>query len=478
MTVSRKTVILILFAAAVGARLLFHFFTGFTADDSLITFRYAENLISGDGFVYNYGEKVLGTTTPLFTFLLSIFLTFKMSPFKAALLISLICSGLTAIIIYRLAQQLRLAALSFVPALVFILWPRSIVADTSGLETSFFTLLIISSWYCQRRRLWFYSVGLATLAGVTRPEGFFLLAIVLIYNCIQDRQNLWAYFVGPAIIVIPWLVFSYFYFGTIVPSTITGKLALYANLETDSPLEKLIYLLGLHHPLGWIMLAAAGIGGWWLYQKQNFGKLEASWLAAMTVFYTFSRTELFFWYFVPIYPIYIIFTSAALASVWDKLTGWVENTFGTESSVSRPMQLALALAISVSLIYMCFSQAVYYKNYARYLNDVHRAIGLYLRDQAKPGDTVSAKYIGYTGYYSKLKVQDRDGMINPQATRYNRRGDYLGLVLDYQPEWVVAAPYRETETFANNPYFLSQYEAVKSFGWEESVRHNLYKRKS
>ena len=42
-----------------------------TIDDSYITFRYARNLLTGEGFVYNPGERVLGTTTPLYTLLMA-----------------------------------------------------------------------------------------------------------------------------------------------------------------------------------------------------------------------------------------------------------------------------------------------------------------------------------------------------------------------------------------------------------------------
>jgi hypothetical protein len=34
-------------------------------DDAFIIFRYAKNLVAGHGFVYNPGERVLGTTAPL-----------------------------------------------------------------------------------------------------------------------------------------------------------------------------------------------------------------------------------------------------------------------------------------------------------------------------------------------------------------------------------------------------------------------------
>ena len=42
-----------------------------TIDDAYITFRYAQNLIAGEGLVYNPGEAVLGTTTPVYAFLLA-----------------------------------------------------------------------------------------------------------------------------------------------------------------------------------------------------------------------------------------------------------------------------------------------------------------------------------------------------------------------------------------------------------------------
>ena len=36
-------------------------------DDAYITYRYARNLATGRGFVYNPGEAVMGTTAPLST---------------------------------------------------------------------------------------------------------------------------------------------------------------------------------------------------------------------------------------------------------------------------------------------------------------------------------------------------------------------------------------------------------------------------
>src|SRR5215211_293852 len=48
-------------------------FDGFLPDDSYITYRYAHNLLTGRGFVYNPGEHVLSTTTPLYALILALF---------------------------------------------------------------------------------------------------------------------------------------------------------------------------------------------------------------------------------------------------------------------------------------------------------------------------------------------------------------------------------------------------------------------
>ena len=40
-------------------------------DDSYITYRYSRNILAGNGFTFNAGERVLGSTTPLYTIVLT-----------------------------------------------------------------------------------------------------------------------------------------------------------------------------------------------------------------------------------------------------------------------------------------------------------------------------------------------------------------------------------------------------------------------
>ena len=56
---------------AVLAILFFEVYGNLAQDDAFITFRYAKNIASGEGFIYNPGEWVLGTSTPLYTLVLA-----------------------------------------------------------------------------------------------------------------------------------------------------------------------------------------------------------------------------------------------------------------------------------------------------------------------------------------------------------------------------------------------------------------------
>lgn len=51
-------------------------YTNYTEEDAFITFRVAQQVASGNGFVYNLGEPIYGSTTPLLTLLLAVWIRF------------------------------------------------------------------------------------------------------------------------------------------------------------------------------------------------------------------------------------------------------------------------------------------------------------------------------------------------------------------------------------------------------------------
>jgi hypothetical protein len=456
-----------LFAAAVLVRLGFALLTGYTADDAFITFRYAENLAWGNGFVYNIGERVLGTSTPLFTFLLAITTVLQIPVTWAALGISLAASGMIAVFLYRFARALRLTHLAILPSLLYIAWLRSIPADISGMETALFTFLVTAAFYYQHRRLAIYALGMATLASVTRPEGLGLLGLLLLYNLYRDRTLWRSYLATPLILLGPWLLFAWLYFGSPVPNSMIAKLALYSQFGTMPPLDALVYLLGLGSLVGWLLLTLLLIGAWELNRAQNSGQLELVWIVAMLLFFSLSRTHLFHWYITPIYPIFFLFVAAAINLIYQRMRIPVAQAgrIGT----------ALSLAILLALLFFSYRQVDYYRETQQTTERVHREIGTWLFAQTEASSVIAAEDIGYIGYYSKRTILDRDGLVSQQAVEFNRDGRYLELITERHPEYVVAMVGSPISGFIYDPGFTSYYRELKRFGYR-TIEYRIYQR--
>lgn len=457
----------IIFIGAVIVRLGFNYLTGFIADDAFITFRYAENIAAGYGFVYNVGEKVMGTSTPLFTLILSLFAPLSIPLPAAALLVSLLSSGLTATIIYRFAQQLRFSHFAVIPAVCYILWPRSLPADTSGMETAFFTLLIIATFYYQNRQLRLYAVGMATLAAVTRPEGAGLLVLIMAANIIRDRANWRSYLLVPMVLIVPWLAFTFFYFGSPLPHAVVAKTALYSQFGIEPLWERVRLVTGFHKYYGYPLLAGALAGGWWLRKKQNYGGLEIIWMLGMAVFFILSPTRIFFWYIVPVYPVYLIFITASFQFFSDRL----KLTASGLKTTSPLITFFLIIVLTASNYY----PVINHRRTLQTLENVHRRIGDYLYAHTDPDDIIAAEDIGYMGYYSKRRILDRDGLISPVAVSYNRNGRYRDLIIDQKPDWLVCAVGSPISGFVNDSTFISKYKIETSFTFD-ALKYTVYSR--
>ncbi len=450
----QRSIAIILFAT-VFVRLLFHYLTGFTYDDAFITFRYAENVAAGHGFVYNMGEKVLGATTPLFTLILSALACLKVPVMTGALLVSFLASGLTAVILYRFARSLGMAQFSLIPLTLYLFFPRLLATDTGGMETSLFTLFVTAAFYFQYNRLPFHAVTAATLASVTRPEGLLALAILIVYIGIKDLKQMFVSGVLACLIILPWVIFAYYYFGSPVPNSIAGKLALYSPWGVKSWWENLTFIMGWDHPFGIPLFLLAVAGAWWLKKRQGLGILEITWLSSMVISFALAPTHLFLWYITPIYPIYFLFVGAAFSFVFTWREQWRKYT--------QMVCNLVIVTMAIVLVVFNYSGVQSHRSYRNMTKTVHQAIGLYLRAHARATDVVAAEDIGYIGYYSGLKILDRDGLISPEVIPYNRSENYFGLILDKRPDWFVADVDSPTSQFISNSRFTARYRLADTF---------------
>lgn len=207
-------------------------------DDAYITYRYAFNLVSGNGLVYNAGERVEGYTNLLWTLLVAIGLWLDLDAPLIGHVLDVISGILLLISSFFVTQQLlpkKYIGLSVVAP--YLLYSSNVFAawTNSGLETGLFAALNIMAFTFYLRRQPGYMVCLCILAALCRPEGCLLAALLCgayFFEYIYERYHGFDWRVifnaaFPGLIFFTYLCahtgFRLFYYGDFVPNTFRAK---------------------------------------------------------------------------------------------------------------------------------------------------------------------------------------------------------------------------------------------------------------
>ena len=162
---------------------LFQRTTGIRLEDALITYRYAENIALGNGFVFNPGERVLGTTTPLYTLILAalgfVFGTASI-PVASSILSALLgqLAGFLTFATLRRMQVSRLIALG--TSLLLLTQPEIVVSATGGMETMLVVALMSGSLYAFTAGSSRVAVALCALLVLTRIDGVVWTSVIFL----------------------------------------------------------------------------------------------------------------------------------------------------------------------------------------------------------------------------------------------------------------------------------------------------------
>jgi hypothetical protein len=128
----------------------FRIYTGLVIEDAWITYRYAKNIALGNGFVYNIGERVLGTTSPLFALILALFAKVFGTEYLPMLsnLVMIPAGAGTGILTYLTLKKLDMPkGLSIFWLAVYVLHFNTLWSVVGGLETPLVMLLMAASLY-------------------------------------------------------------------------------------------------------------------------------------------------------------------------------------------------------------------------------------------------------------------------------------------------------------------------------------------
>lgn len=409
--------IIILPAITIVVRLIIFMAIPQIYEDAFISFRYAENLASGNGFVFNLGEKVLGTTTPLFTLLLAVMKFLGISCTIGSLIINMISEGITTLIIYLIAKNVAPQKYAFLPAILYCLSPSNISWSVSGMETAFYAMILAVAFYNLFRENYHLAVLFGAIACLIRIDGIGAMGIILLFIFFYRKKIDLKIMVLPAILLFSWELFSYFYFGSLIPNSLTAKFVLYSE---NSPgfmvnlgviLDKFVfkgrYLSSATSAIFLLGIVLA------LRRSRKYAPVII-WFFCYYAALVFSKTHIHGWYLIPPLFVYIAFIGIGAAFVFNK----IEKSF----KIGIP-KLIVGLVIIIFSLLPLRSKIIQLAREYRYERNVRIPIGIFLRNFASPDASVYLEPIGIIGYYSRKYIYDDSGIVSPTLIAFGRYGN-------------------------------------------------------
>ena len=406
-----------------ATRLLLWSWLPLASEDAYITFRFARNLASGHGLVYNPGSKVFGFSSPTWTLWSALGTLLVHDPVLWARTTSVLADLATLAAMVWLLQRHASRASAWCFAVFYAAWPYFAAVSASGMENASMVALIALAAAANRSA---WSGPLLAAVALMRPEGLAAAAVLAIGARWRDRAVALCLVAAAAM----WLTL---YFGSPIPQSLIAKSRLYGTpgpwvgrhwwewlspallgRAPRSPDTQNLFVLS-------VVLAPAlilGVRSLWRNRMSALALAIAACLAVWLV-YAVLGVAYFWWYLcVPLAGF------AALASV-----GF--------PSLARGRALYVSVALYVAGLWTLAP----YLYVGRALNEMRgfAAVGEYLADHARPGDKVMAEPIGMIGYRAPLVVVDEIGLVSPAVARRRLEGSgwYADVARSERPDWLV-----------------------------------------
>lgn len=381
----KKLIPLLLLSALL--RLAWWFYTHYTAEDAYITFGFARRLAEGQGFAYNIGEPIYGTTTPLFTLLMTLWMFISSDPALGATLFGLLASLGGLVFLYLSLNRWETQ---------FALWPivlalPIIMEDMAGMETSLLFLFVAGAW-------WAYQSKRPLLAGVmcglllwTRMDSI-VFVIVMFFLYANKPNVLW--FILGTLVYLPWLIFAHVYFGSEIPFTLTAKMVAYGTGVDRLPMQFGRLLDYFPLPLFLSTMASFAVLPRKYIPLAIFFVLE-------TAFLCYSGSTFFSRYF------YLLFVTSSLL-------------IGVALSIQTKRWKVIGL-LAFLLMTFRWETVEHYKYVQEERHANLQKIGMWLNENTPVDATLQLEPLGYMGYYADRFVYDEVGLVTPVVVELHRR---------------------------------------------------------
>lgn len=473
--------------AVMAMRVIYALATGLVYEDAFITLRYARNLAEGNGLVFNVGERVLGTTTPLFALLLAPagLVAGDAGLLAAARGLGILATGAVVWLFFRLSRKEGLPdAVPLGASLLLAVMYELVVASVAGMETMPIVALMLAGLaLLVSGRPLAAGVVLGLLA-IGRIDGLLWVALVIGYGWWRERRPPVRALLAFAATLLPWLLFATAYYGSPLPHSMAAKLTAYVQrplLERASAAWQMMLsfepgarVLARGLDLLFLVGAVAAVR-----RKLVLAVPAVACPLHVGALIAFAP-HLVPWHYVPAAACYVLVAAfgALVTGRWAMGGAWSASAALTKTlRVALPAGLAaVAVAASAS---RTASSIAFNRRFMDSQRTVAQSAGQWIAASTPAGAKLFAEPIGFLGFYSRRYVWDTVGMVSPVLTDYRRRFPqanrwFWESLRDLQPDLVVLRDFERptNRLFGRGPpllppeglrWFDANYRAERTF---------------
>ena len=394
-------------------------------EDALIVLRYARNLAEGLGFVYNPGERVLGVTTPLHTLISAVFVLLGGDHAPAVQNVAgVVFLVLEAWLAATIVRRTHGALLGFLVAVILVT-NLNFNYLYFGMETHFYAFLILLCCY-------FFALRKETLTGLALGVAFLtrydaaLLALLIGLFLLAEKRRPPLKLVGAfSIVVAPWLLFSLYYFHSILPSSLGAKKDYY-------PVFGYLRFIFVYYQEYFARLAAVFVPGgtvgmlasWGFPLAAAVGTLSLARIAAdrlvlvayaalqVVIYALLGPDPGFYWHYYILNPVLTILVMVGLHDAASAVLG-LGSRGGKRYAAAARRLVQGALLVAIVLALGNLRRQLDYKFQLDPHSRQFYAIGGWLDQNYDDETSLLQPSIGILGYATNLRIVDHAGLVTP-----------------------------------------------------------------
>jgi len=468
-------------------------------DDAYITFRYAKNIAAGLGFVYD-SEPILGTTAPLYALLLAAgeFTGIPVTSF--ALMAGAVCAALTPVLVWRLGVSSGRAWTGLVAGLMLAFFPHWWLNSKTGMETSLaglFTVVVPLLFMQGRPALSGAAAGALVLV---RPDCAILPALVFLFGFARDRKAAALFAACSAAVVLPWVVYGFYAFGSPLPHSLEVKRLIHHYPWHRGLMHYLKWFFALREPPGMALVSVFSLAGL-AASLRDWKELRPLALFPLVFILALSLTEVgpFFWYKAPALPAWLLLAALGAGAVGRAGESRVRVRRGRALWRSVAVLPLAAVMVQAVMVYDWFSGDERTREYVKkesILRDAAEEIKKRAESRGGLGEvTVLAGEVGVIGFeLMDARIIDSAGLnsarvyetrkrdwelMKDEASDAGWRGQWAGspewarqVIREFEPDFISTnTAYIHFRELAGETWFRERYRVVGS--WRDE-RHGTF----